>query len=104
MSRQQPENCPVIMEKVDYEIVSTYMVQKTTNKDKLMSKGTYCGICSGIIYLYTMSNLSPPPSFCEKMSTLMKGFKQTIVQQKVQSGELLEEGKEHMTFECYKLL
>ena len=66
MSRQRPENCPVLMEKVDYDCVSVYMVQKTNNKDKLMSKGSYCGICSGIIYLYTMSNLSPPPLFCEK--------------------------------------
>ena len=69
-----------------------------------MSKGMYHSICFGIIYLYTMSNLSPPPSFCEKMSTLMKGFKRTIVQQKVQSGKQLDEGKEHMTFQCYKLL
>ena len=104
MSRQRPENCPVLMEKVDYKCVSEYMVQKTTNEDKLMSKGTYCGIRSGIIYLYTMSNLSPPPSFRENMSTLMKGFKRTIVQQKVDNGELLEEGKEAMSFACYKLL
>ena len=104
MSRQRPENCPVLMEKVDYKCVSEYMVQKTTNEDKLMSKGTYCGICSGIIYLYTMSNLSPLPSFCENMSTLMKGFKRSIVQQKVASGERLEEGKEFMSFVCYKLL
>ena len=34
----------------------------------------------------------------------MKGFKQIIVQQKVASGELLEEGKEFMSFVCYKLL
>ena len=66
-SQQRPENCPVLMEKVDYDCVSKYIVQKTTDEDKLMSKGTYCGICSGIIYLYTMSNLSPPPSFCEKI-------------------------------------
>ena len=104
MSRQRPENCPIDMSKVDYDCVSAYMVQKTTAGDRLMSKGTYCGIRSSIIYLYTMSNLSPPPSFCEKMCTLMKGFKRTIVQEKVQSGETLEEGKEVMSFACYKLL
>ena len=82
MSQQCPENCPVLMVKVDCKCVSEYMVQKTNNEDKLMSKGTYCGIHSGIIYLHTMSNLSPPPSFCENMSMLMKGFKCTIIQQK----------------------
>ena len=106
MSRQRPENCPIDMEKVDYELVAAYMVQKTKNgeEDKLLSKGTYCGIRSAVIYLYTMSNLAPPPLFRDKMSTLMKGFKRTIVQQKVQSGESLEEGKEAMSFACYKLL
>jgi len=59
-------NCPIDMSKVDYDCVSAYMVQKTTAGDRLMSKGTYCGIRSSIIYLYTMSNLSPPPSFREK--------------------------------------
>ena len=106
MSRQRPENCPIDMAKVDYELVAAYMVQKTKNgeEDKLLSKGTYCGIRSAVIYLYTMSNLAPPPLFRDKMSTLMKGFKRTIVQQKVQSGESLEEGKEAMSFACYKLL
>ena len=104
MSRQRPENCPVLMNKVDYNCVAAYMVQKTGEQDKLMSKGTYCGIRSAIIYLYTMSDLSPPPSFRDKMSTLMKGFKRSIVQQKVDSGEATEEGKEVMSFACYKLL
>ena len=77
MSRQRPENCPIDMAKVDYELVAAYMVQKTKNgeEDKLLSKGTYCGIRSAVIYLYTMSNLAPPPLFRDKMSTLMKGFK-----------------------------
>ena len=55
-------NCPVLMNKVDYNCVAAYMVQKTGEQDKLMSKGTYCGIRSAIIYLYTMSDLSPPRS------------------------------------------
>ena len=29
-SRQRPENCPVLMNKVDYNCVAAYMVQKTT--------------------------------------------------------------------------
>ena len=94
----------MVMEKVDYDCIIEYMVQKTTNKDKLLSKGTYCGIHSGVIYLYTMSYLSHPPSFHKKMSTLMKGFKRTIMQQKVASGELLDKGKKLMSFACYKLL
>jgi hypothetical protein len=70
-----------------------------------MSKGSYCGICSGVIYLFTMSQISPPPSFCERIATLLTGFKErTILEQKVENGESLDEGKEAMTFQCYKLL
>jgi hypothetical protein len=61
---------PIDMTKVNYEVVALYMAQKTKGRgeegDKdLMSKGSYCGICSGVIYLFTMSQISPPPSFCE---------------------------------------
>ena len=35
---------------------------------------------------------------------LMKGFKRSIEQQKVASSERLEEGKDFMSFVCYKLL
>ena len=38
------------------------------------------------------------------MSTLLKGFTRTIVGQRVEAGESLEEGKEVMSFECLKLL
>ena len=38
------------------------------------------------------------------MTTLLKGFTRTIVGQRVEAGESLEEGKEVMGFECLKLL
>jgi hypothetical protein len=69
-----------------------------------MSKGSYCGICSGVIFLFTMSQISPPPSFRDQIATLLKGFKQMILEQKVRRGETLDEGKGAMGFQCYKLL
>jgi hypothetical protein len=38
------------------------------------------------------------------MTTLLKGLKQMIVEQRVAAGEALEEGKEAMSFACLKLL
>ena len=96
--------CPIVMTKVAYGVVATYMAQRKDGQDEYLGKGTYCGIRSGIINLFTMSNLSPPPCFREQVSVLLKGFRRTITEQKVTAGEMLDEGKEVMSFACYKLL
>jgi hypothetical protein len=92
------------MEQVTYELVASYMTTKKNTEDKYLSRGTYIGIRSSIVYLFTMSNLSPPPEFRDRMTTLLKGLKRTIVEQKVAAGEVLEEGKDAMSFACLKLL
>ena len=69
-----------------------------------MSKGSYCGIRSGVIFLFTMFKTSPPPSFRDRIATLLKGSKRTILNQKVRRGVTLNEWKEAMGFQCYKLL
>ncbi len=104
MKRTNPNACPVDVSLVTYDLVSSYMAQKKANNGDYLSKNCYCGIRSGIINLFTMSNSSPPPDFRARMQTLMKGFKRTIVAQKVDNGESLEEGKEAMSFACYELL
>lgn len=104
MQRTNPERCPVDMTQVSYQVVASYMASKKTNEDKFYSRGTYIGIRSSIIYLFTMSNISPPPEFRERMTTLLKGLKRTIVEERVSAGETLEEGKDVMSFACLKLL
>jgi hypothetical protein len=96
--------CPIDMTKMTYEVVGTYMAQRKNEDDKYLGKGTYCGIRSGVINLFTMSNLAPPPRFREQVSVLLKGFRRTITEQKVTTGESLEEGKDVMSYSCYKLL
>jgi len=104
MERTNPELCPVDMMQVTYDLVASYMTSKINNENKYFGRGTYVGIRSSIMYLFTMSNRSPPAGFRDRMATLMKGFKRTIVEQRVAAGEPLEEGKEAMSFPCLKLL
>ena len=96
-------DCPVVMSKVTYQLTARYMAQKKRG-GKYLSKGTYCGIRSGIINLFTMSNTPLPPQFREQLCILLKGFKRTITEQRVADGATLEEGKDVMSFACYKLL
>ena len=104
MDRKDPQRCPVDVSILTYDIAALYMSQKKDGDGNYFSKSHYCGARSCIINLFTMSNVSPPPGFRERMQTLMKGFKRTIVSQKVERGETLEEGKEVMSFACYELL
>jgi hypothetical protein len=80
MERTNPELCPVDMTQVTYDLVALYMTSKTNNENKYFGRGTYVGIRSSILYLFTMSNHSPPAGFRDRMATLMKGFKRTIVE------------------------
>mmetsp|Transcript_13416 Transcript_13416/g.25176 ORF Transcript_13416/g.25176 Transcript_13416/m.25176 type:complete len:440 (-) Transcript_13416:928-2247(-) len=104
MQRTNPELCPVDMTQITYEIAASYMTTKRDARGRLLSKNSYSGIRSSIIYLFTMSKINPPPEFVTRMGTLLKGFKRTIVEQRVAAGETLEEGKEAMSFACLKLL
>jgi len=104
MQRTNPERCPIDMSRMTYEIVGSYMSTKRDANGRLLSKNAYSGIRSSVVYLFTMSNTNVPSDFNSRMGTLLKGFKRTIVEQRVAAGESLEEGKEAMSFECYKLL
>ena len=105
MERTNPLLCPVDTTKIDYNICSVYMAQKKgRNGERYLGRTSYCGIRSSFIYLFTMTNQPVPLHFREQMATLLKGFKRTIVSTKVENGESLDEGKEEMSFACYKLL
>jgi len=91
-------------QQVTYELVASYMTTKKDTDNKYLSHGTYIDIHPSIVYLITMSNLSPPPEFQDRMTTLLKGLKRTIVKQWVAAGEVLEDGKDAMSHACLKLL
>ena len=96
--------CPVDMNKITYKIVAQYIANKKDENGNYLSAHNYSGIRSGISFLFKISHTSFPPNFRDQMSTLLKGINRTVVAQKVESGETLEEGKEAMSFACYNLL
>ena len=104
MERSLPEKCPIDMTKVSYEILAIFMTNKKNKDGKYYSKSVYDGIRSSFMSLYMMCDLVPPPGFRERMTTLLKGFKRTIVDERVTNGEVLEEGKDCMSFECFNIL
>ena len=65
MERTNPQACPADTSLITYDLVSSYMCQKKGNNGGYLSKNCYCGIRSGIIHLFTMTNTSPPRRFLE---------------------------------------
>ena len=64
---------------------------------------TYNGARSSIMNLMKQDNVYPPLEYKEKVCNLLKGFRRTIQQQKVDLGESLNEGKEPLSFSGYNL-
>ena len=96
--------CPVDMTKITYNIAAQYIANKKSEEGNFLSVHNYSSIRSGIAFLFKMTNIPLPAGYRDQMSTLLKGLTRTIVAEKVDSGESLEEGKEAMSFACYELL
>lgn len=104
MNRNRPDLCLVDVSQLSYEIIASYLTSRKNNEGQYLSKTSYSGIRSSIVYLFTMSNSQPPALFRERMQTLLKGLKRTIIAHAVNTGTSLEEGKDAMSFACYSLL
>jgi hypothetical protein len=66
MTQGRPEQYPINMNKIDYDVVALYMAQKTKGGGgreegvgNFMSKGSYCGIWLGVIFsIHNISNIT----------------------------------------------
>ena len=103
-TRPSADNCPVDMKKVTYEVMATYLSCLKTEEDQFKGMSTYDGARSSIMHLMKMDNVYPNHEFKEKICNLLKGFRRTVQQQKVELGLSLDEGKDPLTFAGYNLL
>ena len=103
-TRPSASNCPVDMNKVTYEVVATYLSSMKTEEDQFKGMSTYDGARSSIMHMMKLDNVYPDHKFKEKICNLLKGFCQTVQQQKVELGLSLDEGKDPLTFAGYNLL
>ena len=97
-------NCPINMRFITYEIFATYLSSLKTNDNKLKGMSTYDGTRSSIMHLMKLDNVFPDHECKEKVCNLLKGFRRTIQQQKVELDLSLEEGKDPLSFTGYNLL
>ena len=97
-------NCPVNMKEVTYEVVATYLLQLKTGEDQYKGMSTYDGARSLIMHMMKQDNFFLDHEYKEKLCNLLKGFRRTVQQQKVELGLSLDEGKDPLSFAGYNLL
>ena len=97
-------NCPVDMRKVSYDVLASYLTSMKTEEDNYKGMSTYDGSRSSIMHLMKQDNVYPDHKLNEKICNLLKGFRRTVQQQKVELGLSLDEGKDPLSFAGYNLL
>ena len=80
------------------QLKSTGKTQKSCVLDLVHNEN---GLTTSIMYLMKQDNVYPPLEFKEKVCNLLKGFRQTIQQQKVDFGGSLNERKNPLSFSGY---
>ena len=95
-------NCPIVLQKLTFNIFSHYLATRRTKANKYLSKTSYGGERSALMHLYRLSGETISEDFNKLLREFLSGMKRTATQSKVDNGESLDEGKKPMSFEVYK--
>ena len=98
------KNCPLILQKVTFNVFSHYLATKRNKKGEMMSKSSYGMFRSAFTHLHKMAGQAIPLQFQQDMATFNRGIKRKVTQEKMEAGLSLEEGKKAMNFDVYKLM
>ena len=97
------DNCPIVIEKLTFNIFSHYMsTKKSKRSGGNLSATGYGGIRSALTHLYRMCGKEMDEEFRKDLSQFMSGMKRHVAAQKRDSGVNLDEGKKAMSFDVYR--
>lgn len=98
------DNCPILLQKLTFNIFSHYLATRRNRKQKYLSKTSYGSVRSALMHLYRTSGETMDEDYQKSLSQFLSGMKRTVAQAKAESGESLDEGKKPMTFEVYQTM
>ena len=75
-------------------MIALYLMSLKTDDDTYKEMSTYDGARSSIMHLMKQDNVYPDHQFKKKLCNLLKGFRWTVQQQKVELGLSLDDGKD----------
>ena len=97
-------NFPTILQKITFNLFSHYLTTRRNKGGGFLSKEIYSSVRSAFVHMYCMSGDTMPKEFKIELFQFMSEMKSTVVYQKSDSGESLDEGKKLMRYEVYKNL
>ena len=93
------DNCPILMEKMTFNILSHYMpMKKRKNSGVYPYAASYGGIRISLTHMYCVSGKDMDQEFKKELSQLMSGMKRVISSNKRKSVINIDEGKKAMSF------
>jgi hypothetical protein len=95
-------NCPVMLEKLTFNLFSHYLSTRRNKKGEYLSKTGYGQIRSSVKHMYRMCGKEMDNTYEKLLSQFMSGLKRTVASSRAASGRSLDEGKKGMSFEVYK--
>lgn len=97
-------NSPIVLEKLTFNVFSHYLTTRKNRNGNLLSRSSYGGIRSALVYLHRMNGTEMTDDMQKDISQLMSGIKRKVAKEKITSGQSLEEGKRPMSFDAYRLM
>ena len=103
-SNQHNQNCPVILQRLTFNLFSHYVTTRKKNGGGLLSKSTYGSIRSAFKYLHKMAGSQVSEEYERSLTQFNKGMIRQITTEKAEKSVSLEEGKKAMNMDIYRLI
>ena len=100
----EDEVCPLLLQKFDANMFFSFLMTYKTNEGIYFSFSTYDGKRSAMMHLMKLAKGQILPfEELNELKKLLKGLRKMITKQKKELGMSAVDGKENMTFDCFKL-
>ena len=103
-SNQHDQNCPVILQRLTFNLFSHYVTTRKKNGGGSLSKSTYGSIRSAFKYLHKMAGSQVSEEYERSLTQFNRGMIRQITTEKAEKGVSLEEGKKAMNMDVYRLM
>ena len=95
--------CPIDIKAFKVEVFMTYLLSLKRSDGNFFSYSCYDGKRSALMHLFSESGIVFDMKSKIELSDMMVGLKKSIAKENSKKGLRTVEGKEHMTFDVYKL-
>ena len=87
------DNCPILLQKLTFNIFSHYLATRRTLKQKYLSKTRYGSLSSALMHLYRTIGETMDEDYQKFLIQFLSCMKRKVAHAKAERGDSLDEGK-----------